>query len=103
MSRAPNITPPRRPGAVLALQPCEFDCLKRNTPGPSGKLGGYPRHENWLLDNIDPVTLELELDAVRLERTIRYIVSYGSGGPNARIRSALVPAFRRAGIDLRAT
>lgn len=101
MTRAPNKTP-RNASVTVALffQPHEFKSLKHNSPGPSGKLGGYPRHENWLIAHTNQKTLCVVLDPTRLERTIRYCRSYGDGGPNRRLRSACIPALRRVGIDL---
>lgn len=100
MTRKPNTTQPSKPGLVLIFRPHEFGLLKLNTPGPSGKLGGYPREENWLVANTDPVTFRCELDAVHLERLIRYCTGYGPGGPNKRLRAACIPALRRVGIEL---
>lgn len=101
MPRTPNGNPPTKLATTVTFLPHEFRFLRRNTPGPSGKLGGYPRHENWLIDATDPETLRLVLDPVRLQRTITYSQpTYGPGGPNGRIRAAMIPALRRVGIDL---
>lgn len=101
MTRKANETP-RDPNATslrIRFEPHEFARLKHNPPGASGKIGGYQRHENWIVEHTDPNTLECELDPERQERTRRYIRNYGSGGPNGRIRAACIPALRRAGID----
>jgi hypothetical protein len=101
MARKPNDNDPTPLGKVLTFQAHEFGFLKRNKPGPSGKLGGYPRHENWLIDNTDQVTFKVVLNPVKLARTIEYSQPhYGRGGPNSRIRAACIPALRRIGIDL---
>jgi hypothetical protein len=101
MTRRPNDNDPTPLVRVVTLEPHEVRFLKRNTPGPSGKLGGYPRHENWILDNLDPETLQVELDPIKLARTLVYISpKYGNGGPNSRLRAAMIPALRRAGIDV---
>jgi hypothetical protein len=102
MSRKPNARNPTKLATVVVFQPHEFGFLKVNTPGPSGVLGGYPRHENWLIEHTDRATLRVELDPVRLHRTITYCQKYDDGGPNRRIRAACIPALRRAGIDIAA-
>jgi hypothetical protein len=99
VTRKANSRPPTRAGTRVTFTADEFARLKRNTPA-SGILGGYQRHEHWLFDNTDPHTLVCIFDAEHLDRTIRYIRSYGSGGPNKRIRDACIPAFRRAGIEI---
>lgn len=101
MARRPNNNDPTPPVTTVTFKPHEIGGLKHNEPGPSGLLGGYPRHENWTLENTDPKTLRLDLDPVRLERTIRYIgPKYRDGGPNRRLRRAYIPALRRIGIDV---
>lgn len=105
MPRTPNTKGPTKPQTVVTFQPHEFRWLQWNEPGPSGKLGGYPRHENWTIENTDKRSLAVILDPVRLERTIRYIKprdkgGYGPGGPNGRLRRAYIPALRRIGIDV---
>ena len=101
MSRSPNHTTERAaPGVVIQFKPHEFGWLKRNTPGPSGQLGGYQRFENKLIDLTDRATLRCPLAPADLERMIRYAQKYGTGGPNQRIRDACIPALRRAGIEL---
>ena len=85
---------------MLIFEPHEFSRLKRNVPGPSGRLGGYPMFENRLLDLTDPATLRCRLDATEFERLVRYINHYGGGGPNDRIRQACVPPLRRCGVNL---
>ena len=103
MSRAPNKNRDQAPpGRVMTFLPHEFAYLKYNYP-PSGNpkdLGGYQKEENWLIDNTDRVTWDVVLDPVHLERVPRYCSNYGSGGPNARIRKACIPALRRIGIEV---
>jgi hypothetical protein len=101
MTRAANRNAPTPLDVAILFKPHEFRRLKVNTPGPSGRLGGYPAHENWLIANTDPASLVCRLPPRELARTIKYArPDYGSGGPNARIRAACIPALRRAGIDL---
>jgi hypothetical protein len=99
-TRSPNHVAPSPPGFVMFFQPHEYRMLKRNQPGLSGALGGYQRHENWLIEHTDPATLRCELPPQQFERTVRFIKRYGKGGPNRRIRDACIPALRRAGVDL---
>ena len=107
--RRGNRKPPSR-GAlmtVVTLLPSELRELRFNTPGPSGLLGGYQRHENWIIENVDIETMKLTLDPERLIRTMNYTRTrpdrtHGPGGPNARLRRALIPALRRIGIDVNA-
>ena len=101
MTRQANGSPPRRfaAGVTLVFKPHELRMLKRNVPGPSGALGGYQRMENYLVENV--AEYAVFLDPIRLERLIRYIGNYGSGGPNGRLRDAGIPALRRAGIEVR--
>lgn len=87
---------------VVVVQPHERRFLRHYEPGPSGQLGGYQKHVNWVVDNIDADNGELRLDPIRLDRTIRYITRHGPGGPNQSLRNALIPPLRRAGIDLAA-
>ncbi len=101
MSRRPNRNPRTEVITVVHFLPHERKRLHYNLPGPSGQLGGYPRHENWIIDNTD-ASGNCPMDATRLERTIRYCREYGKGGPNQRIRDACIPALRRIGIDLAA-
>jgi hypothetical protein len=98
--RSPNRNAPTPLELPLQFQPHEFRMLRFNRPGPSGLLGGYPRHENWLIEHTDAGTLVCKLPPAQLARTIKYIKCYGTGGPNQRIRNACIPALRRAGIDL---
>jgi len=104
MTRRANINTPTPLETTVTFLRHEFFGLKHNTPGPSGRLGGYPRHENWVIENTDRATLRLVLDPERLQRTITYIKpgerGYGPGGPNARLRRAFIPALRRVGIDV---
>jgi hypothetical protein len=88
-----------KPGIVLVFKPEEFACLKINTPGPSGLLGGYQRLENYLV--INTIDLKCVLNAKMFDRIIRYINKHGPGGPNERIRKACTPVLRRNGIFLR--
>jgi hypothetical protein len=82
--------------------PHELRFLRLNTPGPSGKMGGYQQFENWILRNTDTASGSCLFDPVRLERLMRYCKprnGYGPGGPNGRLRNACIPALRRIGID----
>ena len=100
MTRRANRNAPTRPATVIAFAPHEFKRLKHNTPGPSGLLGGYQRLENHIIERTDAASLRCALDDKHLARLIRDCKRDDSGGPNARIRAACIPALRRAGIDL---
>jgi hypothetical protein len=91
--RKANDAGPTPPGVVLTLLPHERGFLRHNK-----SKGGYQDLENWLWTHsaLGPFLL----DPVRLERLIRCIKNYGTGGPNNRLRRAFIPALRRAGIDL---
>jgi hypothetical protein len=84
---------------VLTFTAQEFSVLHFNRPAAS-PLGGYPRHENWIIRNSDRKTLQCVMDLERFERTIRYCREYGSGGPQGRLRKACIPALARIGIDV---
>lgn len=99
MPRKPNTTPRTEPHFVVHFREHERGMLKRNEPGPSGDLGGWGRRENWLIENIEP-SGNCVLDFEQMGRLIYYIINYGGGGPNQRIRDACIPALRRIGIDL---
>jgi hypothetical protein len=100
MRSANKTTEVKSPGVVLKWKPDEFTVLKLNVPGPSGTMGGYQKMENILIQLTDKVTLECYLKPEYVERIIRYINSYGVGGPNGRIRKACLPPLRRLGILL---
>ena len=94
--RSPNKTVEvKPPGATLKFKSGEFAVLKWNTTN-----GGYQDMENILINLTDKATLECYLEPKYLERLIRYINNYGTGGPNERIRKACLPALRRLGILL---
>jgi len=105
MMRKPNRNAPKKIVGITSAEVTiqftqeEFNTLKFNTPGPSGMLGGYQGQENFIIVNTDKNTFRCKLPAIRFERTVRYCSNkYGSGGPNARIRKACIPALRRMGI-----
>jgi hypothetical protein len=101
MFRRPNRKQSREPITLtLSFMPQEFSILKWNTPGPSGVMGGYQGFENLLINQTDRDTLRCELNNAREARLRQYILNYGPGGPNSRIREACIPALRRIGIDL---
>lgn len=93
--RKANAKPSGLPGASVTLTPFEAGELKCNMT-----RGGYQDLENWLINNMDAATCAIWLDPVMLERVIRCCKKYGPGGPNKRIRSAMIPALRRAGIEV---
>ena len=99
--RKPNKNPAHAPpGMAFQFAPELFAILKFNHPGPSGKIGGYQKMENILIECTNKITLVCVLNAKYFERLTRYIQNYGSGGPNGRMRAACIPALRRIGIDL---
>lgn len=99
MTRLPNRTLPSLiPTTRLVLTSAERSILQYNKPGPSGDLGGMAKCENWVIDNIQENNV-LECDDPRIGLIVRYCTvgpeGYGSGGPNKRLRAALIPAFCR--------
>jgi hypothetical protein len=101
MARAPNQKKGRaKAGRTIPFQPHEVRMMKINTPGPSGKIGGMGGMENHIVRTVDRTTWQCWLDAVLVERLIRYCQKYEKGGPNQRLRDACIPALRRIGIDL---
>jgi hypothetical protein len=102
LKRSANDNPHRLPaGTLIQFTPHEFGILKHRKPGPSGVLGGYQKLENHIVDVTDRATLVCLLDPVHLERLIRYVGNYGSGGPNRDLRRACIPALARVGITVR--
>ena len=95
MARRPNKVPNTPLGITLTFLPHEVGFLRRNRTH-----GGMQNAENFLIDHIDPVTLQCKLDPVWQVRLQHYCQHCGKGGPNGRIRAACIPAFRRAGIEL---
>lgn len=104
MTRRANRTLPQPRGLVVTFAPHELRFLRLNTPGPSGKMGGYQQLENWIIRNADTASGVCEFDPIRFDRLRRYCNpradGYGSGGPNGRLRKCCIPALRRIGIDL---
>jgi hypothetical protein len=102
MARSANRKTTREPiGIVLTFMPHEYQRMKHNDPGPSGKLGGWPKMENLLVARTCPFTLECALTAKEEATLIEYIRrDYGPGGPNGRVRASCITAFRRLGIEL---
>lgn len=90
---------PRDPMTVIVFWPNELARLKPYRPGPSGQLGGYARMVNWLVAQTAGGVMSVALDAVMLERLVRYIRRYGGGGPNGALRAACTQPMRRAGVD----
>jgi len=101
MKRRPNKSGPstRDPTTEFDFLPHEFKTLKINTPGPSGRMGGYQDMENDVIACTDAV-LHCTLTDELFARLCRLIKRHGPGGPNKRLRTACVPALRRIGIDL---
>src|SRR5215471_10682638 len=101
MTRRPNRNArTTQPGITLTFKPHRFKWLKLNKPGPSGLLGGYQNMENYIVTNTDRTTMQLHLDAVMLERLIRYCKADDTGGPNSRIRDVCIPTLRDGGINI---
>ena len=102
MARSANRKTTREPmGIVLEFKRHEYEWMKHNTPGESGKMGGWQRKENMLVARTCPFTLECPLTAKEEADLIEYIRRpWGPGGPNKRVRIACIPAFRRKGIEL---
>lgn len=102
MIRRPNKVTERAPlDLVMEFLPHEFAVLKHNPPGPTGKKGGGMQGmENYLVANTDRATLRVRLDPEHNNRLQHYIMNYGPGGPNGRMRRACIPAYRRLGIEL---
>ena len=105
MARAPNKNRSHDPNVNITFTHAEFHGLKFNTPGPSGDMGGFQDMENWVIANTNPVTLECVWPPDKFTRISKYTrekpnVTYGPGGPNARLRRACIPAFKRVGINL---
>lgn len=97
--RKPNRRASSPPVTVLQFREHEFAFLKPNDVGPSGRSGGYQEFERWVVRNTTPA-LTLALTPEKLERAVRYCTRYGAGGPNKRLRNALIPPLRRLGIEL---
>lgn len=109
MARRPNRKTTRRQivGAphkleaiILQFTRDEFGRLKHNTPPGDAKMGGWQGVENMLVALTDPVTLRCPLDRDQNYQVQEYCKTTESGGPNARVRGACIPAFRRLGIEL---
>jgi len=101
MMRQPNQNPRTDPVFMVRFHPHEFARMKVNPPGPTSPVGGVGRLENWIIENTDGGgTCAFNFE--QMGRTIYYVLNYGKGGPNQRIRDACIPAFRRIGIDLAA-
>lgn len=95
MDRRANKKRERAPRAIAPrFTPEERAILKVRT----GIIGGLQGMENWLIDSINPRSGRCVIDPDHLMRLILYIKSYGSGGPQANIRAAVIPALARIGI-----
>lgn len=100
MMRRPNRkTYHAAPGVWLKFTADEIGILKHNIPGPGG-LGGYQGMENILVAGTDRTSLRCYLTPRLFERLVRYVNSYGPGGPNDRIRRACRPALARLNLTV---
>ena len=88
------------PEITLEFTPDEFSRMEYNKPGKSEKMGGYQGTENLLISLTDRDTLRCRLESDQHNRVRSDCQRDDKGGPNGRIRSACIPAFRRLGIEL---
>jgi hypothetical protein len=95
-SPIPDLPPEYANGHMLHFEPHERRRLKLNKPG-----GGLQGMENFLVTGID-ANGDIFLDHEKLKRLKHYCgsPSYGSGGPNGRLRDACIPVLRRIGIEV---
>lgn len=90
------------PAFTLQFLPPEYHGMKTNKAVGPGALGGYQQCENMLLALTDPQTLQCPLSPDQnalVQRRCRAVMT-DQGGPQARIRTACIPAFRRLGVEL---
>lgn len=91
-----------QPAIELQLLAHEYHGMKTNKATGPGALGGYQQCENMLLALTDPQTLRCPLSPDQnalVQRRCKGGATDG-GGPQARIRGACIPAYRRLGLEL---